>query len=256
MSNLWERTSTHRPASSRRVCGDAWQDLGEGDAQGNRRSAEGPEGLGCPDMILETSFILDLSGERPEAVNNGREPTYLPTQVPYELWEGVAAPSALSAHGRWTTPPDPSGHAAVIVPKSPSDSSFGPAVKNSLSIGPSLTVPCPNCDAQSPSMTSFRPSAVRSDPMSSKVPSDVSWYAFTWPSPKLPTIRSPPNRPKLAGASARPHGAFNWPCCATRTSRFPSVSKASTKPRPWPWSSSLAPGPCFAYVTKIRAPIV
>src|SRR5881296_131431 len=150
----------------------------------------------------------------------------------------------------------PAGHAAVIVPKSPSDSSFGPAVKNSVSIGPLLTVPCPNCNAQSPSMTSFRPSMVRSVPMSSNVPSGSSWYAFTWPSPKLPMSRSPPNVPKLAGASARPHGAFNWPCCATRASRFPSVSKASTKPRPWPSISSFAPGPCFAYVTKIRAPIV
>src|SRR6058998_3597647 len=150
----------------------------------------------------------------------------------------------------------PAGHAAVIVPKSPSASPSGPAVKNSVSIGPLFTVPCPNCSAQSPSMTSLRPSAVRSAPMSSNVPSGSSWYAFTWPSPKLPTSRSPPNRPKLAGASARPHGAFSWPCCATRTSRFPSVSKASTKPRPWPSISSFAPGPCFANVTKIRAPIV
>src|SRR5881396_3220290 len=150
----------------------------------------------------------------------------------------------------------PPGHAAVIVPKSPSDSSFGPAVKNSVSTGPLLTVPCPNRNAQSPSMTSFRPSVVRSAPMSSNVPSGVSWYAFTWPSPKLPMSRSPPNRPKLAGASARPHGAFNRPCCATRTSRFPSVSNASTKPRPWPSISSFAPAPCFANVTKIRVPIV
>src|SRR3989442_1135187 len=72
----------------------------------------------------------------------------------------------------------------------------------------------------------------------------------------LPSLATPPNRPKLAGASAKPHGAFNWPCCATRTSSCPSVSKASTKPRPWPSISSFAPGPCFEYVTKIRGPIV
>ena len=47
-------------------------------------------------MILETSFILDLWDEKPEAVNKAREidarrePIYLPTPVLYELWEGVA----------------------------------------------------------------------------------------------------------------------------------------------------------------------
>src|SRR5256884_7854179 len=47
-------------------------------------------------MILETSFILDLWDEKPEAVSKAREidargePTYLPTPVLYELWEGVA----------------------------------------------------------------------------------------------------------------------------------------------------------------------
>ena len=47
-------------------------------------------------MILETSFILDLWDERPEAVAKAREidargePVYLPTPVLYELWEGVA----------------------------------------------------------------------------------------------------------------------------------------------------------------------
>ena len=47
-------------------------------------------------MILETSFILDLWDEKAEAVRKAREidargePTYLPTPVLYELWEGVA----------------------------------------------------------------------------------------------------------------------------------------------------------------------
>src|SRR5439155_4184211 len=88
--------ATHRSAASRRVRRDAQQDLGEGDAQGDRRSAERTTGIGCPDVILETSFILDLWDEKPEAVSKAREidargePTYLPTPVLYELWEGVA----------------------------------------------------------------------------------------------------------------------------------------------------------------------
>ena len=47
-------------------------------------------------MIIETSFILDLWNEKPEAMNKAREidargdPIYLPTPVLYELWEGVA----------------------------------------------------------------------------------------------------------------------------------------------------------------------
>ncbi len=47
-------------------------------------------------MILETSFILDLWDEKPEAVAKAREidargeAVYLPTPVLYELWEGVA----------------------------------------------------------------------------------------------------------------------------------------------------------------------
>ena len=42
-----------------------------------------------------------------------------------------------------------------------------------------------------------------------------------FPSPKLPTSRSPLKRPKLSGATARPQGAFSWPCCATRSSEVP-----------------------------------
>lgn len=47
-------------------------------------------------MILDTSFILDLWDEKPEAVAKARqidargEPVYIPTPVLYELWEGVA----------------------------------------------------------------------------------------------------------------------------------------------------------------------
>lgn len=47
-------------------------------------------------MILDTSFILDLWDEQPDAVRKARqidargEPIYIPTPVLYELWEGVA----------------------------------------------------------------------------------------------------------------------------------------------------------------------
>ncbi len=46
-------------------------------------------------MILDTSFILDLWDEKPDAVAKARavdargEPVYLPTPVLFELWEGV-----------------------------------------------------------------------------------------------------------------------------------------------------------------------
>ena len=47
-------------------------------------------------MILDTSFVLDLWDEKPEAVAKARrvdardEPIYLPTPVLFELWEGVS----------------------------------------------------------------------------------------------------------------------------------------------------------------------
>ena len=47
-------------------------------------------------MILDTSFILDLWDEKPDAVAKARqidargEQIYIPTPVLYELWEGVA----------------------------------------------------------------------------------------------------------------------------------------------------------------------
>src|SRR2546427_11581281 len=47
-------------------------------------------------MILDTSFILDLWADQPDAVAKARqidargEPIYIPTPVLYELWEGMA----------------------------------------------------------------------------------------------------------------------------------------------------------------------
>src|SRR6266540_6353574 len=59
------------------------------------------------------------------------------------------------------------------------------------------------------------------------------------PSPKLPTRRSPPKAPKLAGAIATPQGEFNCPRVATRRRNVPLVSNRSTKPWPWPATSSF-----------------
>jgi hypothetical protein len=50
----------------------------------------------------------------------------------------------------------------VIEPNSPSSSSFGPAVKNSVVTGPLLAAPCPNSSAHRPSMAIRRLSAPRS----------------------------------------------------------------------------------------------
>ena len=71
------------------------------------------------------------------------------------------------------------------------------------------------------------------------------------PLPKFPTSRSPLKAPKSDGASANPHGAFRTPLLATRVSRFPLVSNASTKPNPAPGASFILALSCFAYVTKI-----
>ena len=60
--------------------------------------------------------------------------------------------------------------AGVIVPNSPSDSSFGPAVKKRV---PGREPALPNSSAQSPSITSFFPSTSRSVPLCSN-PSGVS----------------------------------------------------------------------------------
>src|SRR6185436_18531285 len=74
-------------------------------------------------------------------------------------------------------------------------------------------MPLPNCMPHRPSTRMRLPLASRSEP--SHVPVRGP-YALIVPSPKLPTSSAPPNLPKLAGASARPHGAFNAPREATQ----------------------------------------
>src|SRR5436190_1910502 len=136
---------------------------------------------------------------------------------------------------------------AVIVPNRPSFSSLGPAVKNSVLVGP-LTAPAPrpNCSAHNPSIVIGLWSPPRSVPAGCQVPSGACAYAWIVPSPKLPTSRSPLNVPKLSGAFARPHGASSCPRVATRWRRLPSRSNASTKPSPWPSTSSSASASCLA----------
>src|SRR5207247_7396351 len=141
----------------------------------------------------------------------------------------------------------------VIFPKSPCDSSSGPAVKKSVFVGPALA-PLPNSSAHRPSIVSWWPFS-RSSPSCVYVPLAPRAYALIWPSPKFPTSRSPLKRPTSDGACASPHGAFSWPGSATRATRCPDVSNSSTKPSRWPSTASSPAASCFAKVTKTCPPI-
>src|SRR6266550_3604833 len=90
----------------------------------------------------------------------------------------------------------------TIFPSRPCDSSSGPAENSSWLV--LAAFPLPNLRPQSPSMTIGRPFGRRSWPRCLPV---AGLYTLMWPFPKLPTSRSPLNRPKPAGARARPHGA-------------------------------------------------
>src|SRR6266480_4492266 len=76
-----------------------------------------------------------------------------------------------------------------------------------------------NPEPGSPSTNQVRES-VLSSPSRSQEPSGCSAKALIRPSPKLPTSRSPLNRPKPAGAGAIPQGALSWPWVAIRVIRF------------------------------------
>src|SRR5581483_9763399 len=60
---------------------------------------------------------------------------------------------------------------AVMVPKRPSDSSAGPAVKKSVVAGPLLAAPLPNCKAQRPSIATGYPLGLVRVPSSVNEPS-------------------------------------------------------------------------------------
>jgi hypothetical protein len=138
------------------------------------------------------------------------------------------------------------GHSsAVMVPKSPCDSSSGPAAKKSVLVGPA-PAPLPNAIAHNPSISTGRWSGRRSVPRSPPV---ARSKALMRPLPKLPTSRSPEKRPKPAGAMAMPQGAFNNPRLTTRAMNAPCVSKTLTRPRPGPCTSSIAFSSCLAYET-------
>src|SRR6266566_8742025 len=111
------------------------------------------------------------------------------------------------------------------LPNKPFASSLGPAV-NKMSSGV-VPAPPPGVRAQRPSIDRICPVEFRSWPRN--VP-EVGSKALIRPSPKFPTSMSPANLPKVEGARARPHGAFNGPRDAKRRTRWPLVSNTSTKP--------------------------
>ena len=96
---------------------------------------------------------------------------------------------------------------ASIRPKSPWVSAASPAVKYKLLVL-LPPAPFPNARPQRPSFTIGLPLELDSVPMNPPV---VWSNALMVPSPKLPTRISLLSGPKLAGANAIPHGAFNTP---------------------------------------------
>src|SRR5689334_2019187 len=73
--------------------------------------------------------------------------------------------------------------------------------------------------------------------------------ALILPSPKFPTNNDPAKSPKLAGATARPHGELSGPCEIRFAVRFPDISNTPTYPFPAPATSSCFAPSCLAYVT-------
>jgi len=129
----------------------------------------------------------------------------------------------------------------LIEPNRPSFSSLIPALNSSVPVPPVAAVP--KVRPHSPSMAIGRPCAPRSVPR--KRPENGS-YALMRPLPKLPTSSAPPKRPKLAGATVRPHGESSSPRETSRSMRKPLVVKTSTKPWPMPATSSCLSASCFA----------
>ena len=128
-------------------------------------------------------------------------------------------------------------------PNRPARSPFGPAVKYRWSSAPLAAVPLPNWSAHRPPMNSGWPLFPFSVPLGVHVPSAFSRNALMRPSPKLPISRSPPKKPKFAGASAVPHGAFRTPPgLAMRARKLPLRSNALTTPSPAPGSSRMPDG--------------
>jgi hypothetical protein len=76
-------------------------------------------------------------------------------------------------------------------------------------VGIAAIAPLPNMMVHNPSMTIACPLGFLTLSRNSPV---VGLNALMRPSPKLPINRSPPNSPKLAGASVTPQGEFSCPC--------------------------------------------
>src|SRR5206468_10521927 len=85
-------------------------------------------------------------------------------------YDTVASAGGGGGAASTTSPRRHVAQGAVIEPKSPSDSSFGPAVKKSVLVGPLLAAPCPNCKAQRPSIEIGCDAPSRSSPRCSNLP--------------------------------------------------------------------------------------
>src|SRR5438445_11240596 len=142
LAHGWGRQPPRRDGRLRLVAAPGWSDPVrppmEPTAQGGRGEETHEGGTG------------NFHAARMEAVRR-RHGTGLPSLAtpPDEVKRAGKARRTVTDAMSWS----PAGHAALIVPKSPSDSSYGPAVKNSLAIWPLVTVPCPNCNPPSPSTT-------------------------------------------------------------------------------------------------------
>src|SRR6266852_597623 len=172
-----------------------------------------------------TQYVAAASGGG--SYNFGREGS--PTVFVYAL---PPPPEQALIDGRSLYGASPGGEVTTSLPNRPCCSPNGPAVKKRAFVGPAAA-PLPKARAHRPSTAIGRPSAAWSWPCSRSSPLPRKRWgsnALMWPSPKFPTSRSPPKAPKSAGASASPQGELSRPREATRRSRWPSVSKAFTKP--------------------------
>src|SRR6267143_1489669 len=94
---------------------------------------------------------------------------------------------------------------AVSLPKSPSLSSLGPAVKKSSVANPDLPASEPKLRAQRPGMTIGVPFVLSNMPTCLPL---TALKARILPLPKLPISKRWLNGPKSLGARAMPQGAF------------------------------------------------
>src|SRR6266849_5908738 len=165
-----------------------------------------------------------------KAIHNGTEqprPLSLPGLLP-----------GLTVRGRervYSSSPSCSAATGVSVPKRPSVSLLGPAVKNRVLEEPAPPL-LPNVRDHRPSMKTGEPSlSLRMKPMNFLV---KPLKAAIQPLRKLPTRMVLLNSPKSRGVQTTPQGALNQSPCSRRPWNLPVVLKISTKPRPSPPTGS------------------